>query len=101
MGLTGWLWEAWTLLLRSKGTHACLLLKHGRESGFVHLNYLIVGCVSSATSDSSPSHGLQSARLPVHGVFQARILEWVAISFSNLVVDLLLINRKVHREETS
>ena len=38
---------------------------------------------------------------PVHGVFQARILEWVAISFSNLVVDWLLINRKVHREETS
>jgi len=36
---------------------------------------------------------------PVHGVFQARILEWVAISFSNLVVDWLLINRKVHREE--
>ena len=38
---------------------------------------------------------------PVHGVFQARILEWVAISFSSLVVDWLLINRKVHREETS
>ena len=38
---------------------------------------------------------------PVHGVFQARILERVAISFSNLAVDLLLINRKVHREETS
>ena len=64
VGLTGWLWEAWTLLLRSKCTHACLLLKHGRESGFVHLNYVVAGCVSSATSDSSPPNGLQAARLP-------------------------------------
>ena len=26
----------------------------------------------------------------VHGIFQARILEWVAISFSNLVLDFLI-----------
>ena len=27
-------------------------------------------------------HGLYPARLSVHGILQARILEWVAISFS-------------------
>ena len=64
VGLTGWLQEAWTLVLRSKCTHACLLLKHDRESGFAHLNYLGVGCVSSVTSDSLPPHRLQPARLP-------------------------------------
>ena len=33
-------------------------------------------------SDSLQPHELQPARLLVHGIFQARILEWVAISFS-------------------
>ena len=28
-------------------------------------------------------HGLQPTRFSVHGVFQARVLEWVAIAFSN------------------
>ena len=28
------------------------------------------------------SHGLYPARLPVHGVLQARTLEWVAVPFS-------------------
>ena len=39
-------------------------------------------CVCSAMSDSLKLHGLNS--LPsssVHGIFQARILEWVAISY--------------------
>ena len=35
----------------------------------------------SVMSDSSQPHGLQPTRLP-HGIFQARVLEWVAISFS-------------------
>ena len=33
-------------------------------------------------SDSLRPHGLQPARLLRHGIFQARKLEWVAISFS-------------------
>ena len=33
----------------------------------------------SVVSDSLPPHGLQPARLLVHGILQARILEWVAI----------------------
>ena len=36
----------------------------------------------SVLSDSLRPHGLQSTRLSIHGIFQARILEWVAISFS-------------------
>ena len=30
---------------------------------------------------------------PVHGIFQARVLEWVAIAFSLYVVLLLLLSR--------
>jgi len=36
----------------------------------------------SVMSDCSQPHGLQPTRLPVHGIFQARVLEWVAIAFS-------------------
>ena len=36
----------------------------------------------SVISDSFQSHGLSPASLSVHGILQARILEWVAISFS-------------------
>ena len=36
----------------------------------------------SVVSDSLRSHELSPARLSVHGILQARILEWVAISFS-------------------
>ena len=40
-------------------------------------------CVSrSVVSDSLWPHGLQPSSSSVHGIFQARILEWVAISFS-------------------
>ena len=40
-------------------------------------------CVCSIVSNSLWPHGLWLARLlSVHGIFQARILEWVAISFS-------------------
>ena len=34
-------------------------------------------------SDSVRPHRRQPTRLPVPGILQARILEWVAISFSN------------------
>ena len=34
-------------------------------------------------------HGLQPASSSVHGIFQARILEWVAISFPVIHISLL------------
>ena len=41
------------------------------------------GCsVTSVVSYSLQPYGLQSSRLLCHGILQARILEWVAISFS-------------------
>ena len=33
-------------------------------------------------SNSQWPHGLQPTRLSIHGIFQARVLEWVAIFFS-------------------
>ena len=36
----------------------------------------------SVVSDSLLHHGLFPANSSVHGIFQARVLEWVAISFS-------------------
>ena len=33
---------------------------------------------------------------PAHGIFQARVLEWVAIAFSLYVVLLLLLSRFSH-----
>ena len=36
----------------------------------------------SVVSDSLPPYGLQPTRPSGHGILQARILEWVAISFS-------------------
>ena len=39
------------------------------------------GSVRSVTSGSLQSHGLSGSS--VHGILQTRILEWVAISFSN------------------
>ena len=39
----------------------------------------------SVVSNSSRPHGLQPTRLLHPGIFQARILEWVAIAFSNRI----------------
>ena len=36
----------------------------------------------SVVSNSSRPHGLQPTRSSVHGIFQARVLEWSAIAFS-------------------
>ena len=33
--------------------------------------------------DPQPPHALQPSRLSVHGIFQARVLEWGAIAFSD------------------
>ena len=38
----------------------------------------------SMVSDSLQSHGLQPTSSSIHGIFQARVLEWVAIAFSAL-----------------
>ena len=38
--------------------------------------------ICSVVSDSLQPYGLQPARLPVHQISQAGVLEWVAISFS-------------------
>ena len=37
----------------------------------------------SVVSDSLGPHRLQSTSLPVYGILQARVLEWVAVSSSN------------------
>ena len=34
-------------------------------------------------SDTWKPHGLQPTRILLHGIFQARVLEWFAIVFSN------------------
>ena len=36
-------------------------------------------------SNSSRPHGLQPTRPSVHGILQARVLEWVAVDFSTLL----------------
>ena len=40
----------------------------------------------SQSSDSSRPHGQQPPGSSAHGIFQARILEWGAIAFSELLV---------------
>ena len=40
-------------------------------------------CVASVVSDPVRPHGLKPTGFSVHGILQARTLEWVAISFSN------------------
>ena len=37
----------------------------------------------------------------VHGVFQARVLEWVAIAFSNPILGIYLMFRKFYRTHYS
>ena len=37
-------------------------------------------------SDSLQPHGLYPPGSPIHGILQARILEWVAIPFSNALL---------------
>ena len=39
-------------------------------------------CECSVMTDSLPPHGLELPGSSIHGIFQARTLEWVAISYS-------------------
>ena len=47
-----------------------------------HVGEVKVFVTQSVMSNSFRPHGLQPTRLLCHGIIQARILEWVAISFS-------------------
>ena len=52
-------------------------------SWVISILLLLLCCTASVVSDSVWLHRWQPTRLPVPGIFQARTLEWVAISFSN------------------
>ena len=61
-----------------------------REFGDGTLHFLVItdysaaaAAVASVMSDPVRPHRWQPTRLRVPGILQARILEWVAISFSN------------------
>ena len=65
----------------------CFLLKFLKSetwcfSLYVLLKLLLLLFSHEVVSDSLRPHGRWPARLSVHGILQARILEWVAISFS-------------------
>ena len=40
---------------------------------------------SEVMSDSSQPHGLSLPGSSIHGIFQARVLQWVAIAFSDIL----------------
>ena len=54
----------------------------GEPAGRWKRSFLLLSFSHSVVSDSLPPHGLQPSRLFCHGILQARILKWVAISFS-------------------
>ena len=49
-----------------------------------HIPMMLLTCVlrRSVVSDSLGPHGLYPPGSSVHGILRARILEWIAISFS-------------------
>ena len=79
-------WITNKVLLHSTGSYTQYsgIKYNGKPYEKEYINTHIYVCVLSrlVMSDSLQSHGLQPARLPVHGIFQARLLEWVALSFS-------------------
>ena len=50
-------------------------------------------------SDFSRPHGLQPTRLLHHGIFQARVLEWVAIAFFEYCVKYYYILNRIARRD--
>ena len=52
------------------------------HSSYICTYVCVCMCACSVVSDSLQPHGLQPTRLLCPGIFQARILEWAAISFS-------------------
>ena len=57
-------------------------MKFSKPNICVYLWMCVYAPSPSVMSDSLRPHGLQPASLSVHGIFQARIQEWVAISSS-------------------
>ena len=51
--------------------------------GYVCVCVWVCECVCSVVSNSLQPHGLEPGRLLIHGIFQARMLKWVAISYSS------------------
>ena len=52
---------------------------HSKKYFQIHVSLVSENC--SVTSDSLQTHGLELARLPIHVILQARILEWIAVPF--------------------
>ena len=51
--------------------------------GSIYLHVCVCACMlASVMSNSLQPYGLQPVRLPIHGIVQARLLEWVVMPFS-------------------
>ena len=55
---------------------------HGTHGTLNHWNFMCAALICSVMSDSIQPRGLEPARLSVHGILQARILEWLAMPSS-------------------
>ena len=62
-------------------THMCVYIFEMYIWNIYVCVYVCV-CACSVVSNSLQPHELYPAGSSVHGIFQARILEWIAISFS-------------------
>ena len=70
-----------------------LVFQHIYIDTYMFMSMPAWGCMCcSVMSDSSWPHGLWLVSSSVHGMFQARILEWVAISYSE--------RSSLHRDQT-
>ena len=87
-GDKAWCWKVpWFRIFRGSGTDGFAELPVGKQSTFHGLlsNFAAVAaaakslqsCPTLCDIDSSPPGS------PIHGIFQARVLEWGAIAFSN------------------
>ena len=81
--LKTWKWN-WSCSVMSDSVTPRTVAYHAPQSmGFSRQEYLIMWKSESVSrSVSLRPHGLQLFRVSVHRILQARILEWVAITFS-------------------
>ena len=78
----------WLDLLAVQGTIKSLLQHHSSKASILRCSAFFIVQLShpythvshSVVSDSLQPHGLNPPDFSVHGILQARILEWVAIS---------------------
>ena len=75
---------------RDQIANICWIIKKAREfQKNIHFCFIDFGlwlcccCCQVASVDSVRPHRWQPTRLPLPGILQARVLEWVAISFSS------------------